>query len=493
MRNKDEIDFKKLYRKEFLPFAKKALIPTKTAGELIKFRPNEIQLAHIGEWDLRCITLKPRQVGFSTLKLLEVLFFASKVTNLQIGVVYQDERSARDQAEILQKRIELIGPTLGLELDTDVKSVRRFNLKPTNATIYTGSGAANSPLRGKTLQYLLCSELAFWKHGDDALDALLPAVDERCMVQVESTPNGMSNRFYEMYMESRESTRISPAQFKHCFYPWSMHSEYTADPIDGWEPCYEDIEYMNRFHLTLPQIFWRRTRGLGGAANPSMSKKLEFARNYPISDETCWNETMLDCPFSMTCLQDMYITAPLCQDEEVRIYAYPHISESFIMGIDTARGGADDNAFVIVNSSREVVACYNNNTMSPNEFGRFAAKWARKYNVHIFIESNSYGHLVAEAIKQADIPSRRVYEFLTDEKSKQDLMLKIDTWVVNHAAINDEILCKTLMMFSRDKAKMKHVKDDIGMAFGIALWGSDLYTRVPISFERVDYGRYIQA
>jgi hypothetical protein len=422
------------------------------------------------DWALRTVCLKPRQVGFTTLKILELLFFCANVENFQVGIVLHDERSAKDKMELIMDMVRDIGPDLKLEMDEKRCSNNRIMFNGTNSIIRAASGGANSPLRSFTTNFLLASEIAFWEKSDKALDAILPSIAETGIVCIESTPNGTGGVFYEKYIDAKNAKYIEPHTLRPCFYSWKDVPEFRATPPETWVPNADDIEYIMNYGITLDQAYWRRKRL--ESDNPSKKKLLEFARNYPINDNDCWDETVEGCPFIIEKLVKMRVRNPITIEDDVKIYRQPSPAHNYFIGVDTAEGGGgnDEQAFCVINENKEICATFAEDT-KPRNLANILKKVGIKYNTAYILIENNIGYVVEEILtRELDYPRRKVYAERTTDTSRPILFTFLDNYIATQEEITDEKLKSQLQRFSSVKKEMKHIKDDLGFAFAWALW-----------------------
>lgn len=82
-----------------------------------------------------------------------------------------------------------------------------------------------------TIQYLHCSEVAFWGSARKTLVSALNAVPKRpgTAVLLESTANGAGGEFYDRWNEAVRIQHESPGRLD-CYLPlfvgWHEHAEY---------------------------------------------------------------------------------------------------------------------------------------------------------------------------------------------------------------------------------------------------------------------------
>ena len=369
--------------------------------------------------------------------------------------------------------IEHIGPDINLEIDAKRCSAQRIRFKNTGSTIVTGSGSAKSPLRGLTIQYLLADEIAFWGSSEDAIGSILPTIDKGNMVCIQSTPSHRGTLFYDYYMDAKSSTYTSPISLKPLFYSWKQLKDFRETPPSAWMPSDDDINFMATYGLSLDQVYWRRLTL--GSDKPRMERRIWFARNYPLSDETCWDEAGSNCPFILEDLNKLVTREPLSEENEVKIYINPQYNQRYYIGVDTSYGvKKDDNALVVLDDKRNVCATFSSNSIPARQFARMIKNVGELYYyADVTIETNAAGYFVAQILTELLYPSRKINTQTTTQDSRQHLLSLIDTYISTSTSLNDVQLKQQLMKFSRSTEEMKNIKDDLGIAFGWALFTVD--------------------
>lgn len=378
--------------------------------------------------------------------------------------------------------IDHIGPDINLEIDEKRCSAQRIKFKNTGATIVTGSGSAKSPLRGQTIQYLLADEIAFWGSSDDAIGSIIPTIDIGNMVCIQSTPSHRGTLFYNYYMDAKTSTYASKVSLKPLFYTWKDLKEFRETPPPTWMPNDDDINCMAEHSLTLDQTYWRRL--MLGSDKPNIEKRIWFARNYPLSDETCWDEAGSNCPFIIEDLNKLITRDPVAEDEELRIYIPPNPAMRYYIGVDTSYGiKKDDNALVVLDEKRNVCATLSSNAIPARKFAHMIKKTGLMYNTaEVTIETNAAGFFVAQILTELEYPYRKINTQTTTMESRNLLLSLLDNFISHSVSINDIQLKQQLGKFSRSTEEMKNIKDDLGMALAWALFTVDEYRPTPLKF-----------
>lgn len=420
------------------------------------------------------------------MKQIELMFWASKLHGAVFGIVLQDDKKTQAKIMKIQDNIDAYGKALGICIDPKHRSTERFRILTYEGKqvkgfveVVAGSGAAVNTFRSETMHYIHLSELAFWQHPEPIWEGIEPTlVQTEGIVQIESTPNGF-NLFHELYTQNKGKKWNSQTDFVSLFYPWTLHKEYSESPPKDWFPCGDDEEYMSLYGISLSQAYWRRKVGFKGETNPTKRQLLAFAREYPASDETCWEETIEASPFDIVSLKKMQITPSVITEKlGVRVYEQAK-ARNYFMGVDIAEGDkvkkGDDNAFAIVDQDGDISVLYNSGDLSYREYGALVLEYAWRYLPDVVIEINKdYGAVIADFLKDEGYPAHKIIRFRTTGTaqgtgSKPEVISALDKWIVTHSKIKDEELRKQMVSYTKIKNDQRKNHDDLVMALGFAV------------------------
>ena len=96
------------------------------------------------------------------------------------------------------------------------------------------------------------------------------------------------------------------------------------------------------------------------------------------------------------------------EKDEVRIYEMPKKGHYYSLGGDSAgrKGGDDAGLSVFDKTTGREVASFNDNRISPKEFGKLSVKIAKKYNYAMITpEVNHPGVAYIDSIKETGYPN----------------------------------------------------------------------------------------
>lgn len=253
-------------------------VQTKSA-RVVPFNLFQTQRAFMARMGLQNIEVKPRQVGSSTLKLGLMTACSVTTPNLNSLVVTHREDATATMRETIIKFIERLNTMSGMNIRIGTNNADELELPDLNCHFYFGSSKAPGIGRSKTIHMLLASELAHWEGQDPGaeLAAMTESVPDRGIVFVESTPNGATGPFYNLYADRGNG------MVKH-FFPWFLEPSRRL-PLQGrtLHLTPEELRLVTMHRLDHEQIAWRRWKW-----RQLEAKNLYFLQEYPEDDVSCF-------------------------------------------------------------------------------------------------------------------------------------------------------------------------------------------------------------
>ena len=237
------------------------------------------------------IILKSRQQGISTLFLAYYLDSCLFTPGFQAGI----QSYGQDEAEKLARRAELMWD----ELDTNVKQIMGLTLVSNNSkgmTFSNGSVLKIGNFRGDTLQGLHVSELGkiakkFPEKARELKTGAFQAVGKKNRITIESTAEGPSGLFYEMWQTATRTRqtkkKLSSLDFEPIFLSWLEDPDCTLSTPEEILPEHQEyfaeIERKTGATLTDQQKWWyvAKKRELGPDFNQEYpaTPKMAFAQS----------------------------------------------------------------------------------------------------------------------------------------------------------------------------------------------------------------------
>jgi hypothetical protein len=428
----------RLYAKNFLKIRTKP-------GALVPMICNSVQEHLATIWDaeelagkpVRLIVLKARREGISTYVQSRFFQFCATHKYRHAKVVAHASDATDTLFEMSKTFYDCMPTTVELVPGQKVRIkpiVERSNAKElvfgdlkSQLTLKTvGSDSENTASgsgagRGETVQFLHCSEVAFWGAAKKTLTALLQTVANLpgTVVVLESTANGVGNHFHTLWIGAVNGDN----DFVPVFLPWHIFEEYMIPLSDGetLEPYDDDEQALLKKYpnMTPEKLKWRRYT----IRNECQGDVEQFHQEYPADDQEAFIITgrpYFDAK-SLVAMRDKYQRKPLRRgyleeddngyvtfiDEPkgyISIYEEPTPGGVYCIGADVAEGLAkgDYSDAQILRRGRgtplDQVAVWHGH-IDADLFGAELVKLAKYYNqCWIGIEVNNHGLTTNKAV-----------------------------------------------------------------------------------------------
>ena len=330
--------------------------------QLVPMVLNPIQSDMYETSTIRDVYVKPASVGASSYFICDYLIDCLTIPGTTAVIISYDEfitgrllRKAQSFYNILKERVPSIP-------DLHHKSTFEKTFERVNSSFYISSARSFSMPRGEPVHDLLFDEFAFWPPGaaPETFAATLQRVPllPNTKVRILSTPNGEDNDFYEVYNAAKDGKAVGKSTFKHHFYPWYMHPEYTmlhdsefalpGDSVPILENLDEDeIKLMVRFEAlgidyqeANNKLRWRRYKiAEMSSLRRSGETRIIFPQEFPEDDVTCF-QAAGDMWYDSDLINDMArncYPAPI-HDLFADIWYPPEKGKKYLVAIDPGVG-----------------------------------------------------------------------------------------------------------------------------------------------------------
>lgn len=326
-----ELAIRQKLKDNFPHYANKCLKIRTKSGAIEPFVINEAQnyLHQIAETQLkdkgfvRIIVLKGRQQGCST--YIEGRFY-HKVSHHfgRRAFILAHEESATANLFEMAKRYHEHCPIV-VKPSTKTSNAQELLFDKLEGGYKLGTAGNKAVGRSSTIQYLHCSEAAFYQHADEHAKGILQAVptEKGTEIFVESTANGVGNWFHQLW----QMAETGESDFIPVFIPWFWQKEYTRTVPDDFIPDEEEIKLINSYRLSAGQVVWRRAKIRDLTVSGADGVKA-FKQEYPCNAIEAFQLTG----------DDSYI------DPELVMTARKNMAEPYgalVLGVDPARYGDD--------------------------------------------------------------------------------------------------------------------------------------------------------
>lgn len=394
---------------DFEFYATKAVkIRTKSDGEK-PFRLNRVQTRleetirkqYETEGKVRVIILKARQQGISTYVSARLYWQLSHNVSKKGLVVAHKADSSRALFDMYQNIHRSMPPLL--QPSTRYSSRKELVFETLGTAIVVATAGGDGIARGETLTHIHLSEVAFWPSvsASDNLNALMQAIPNApgTEVYIESTANGMSGTFYELWMGAINGTN----GFIPFFSPWFDTPEYRMEAEEYPEWTLDEQDIAKTYGLDDAQLLWRRTQ-------IALVGRDKFEQEYPATPEEAFKSSGRPV-FNPDDVYERlrHVPAPIRRAAvdaagvsensrgELTIYHDVEQGEVYTIGADVAGGHVDGDYSVaqILDGKKRQVAVWRGR-VDPDYFATILYELGKYYNyARIAVESNSHGLLTA--------------------------------------------------------------------------------------------------
>lgn len=385
-------------------------------GELVPFILNEEQEHFVRNMGKYNIILKARQIGFTTLSLGLMLYYACTKPNTHYLMLSYDTVSTQN----IFNRLKDMYETIPDKYKVPQKRMNKLELLLQNGSRISVKTASVKELgRSFSLQMIHCSEFAFWpaEQQERGLIALEQALlkNEDSKIIIESTANGIGNNFYKIFTDAQKGK----SKYKAFFYSWlgdgakkqfkseyKIAEEWYRSQNHGRRQSSDDLlpeeKKLRELGATYSQLMWRRWK------LQDMSIE-DFQQEYPSIPEEAFISTDVGV-FDAKIITERYssLLEPLKLSELEKelpnslipyfgkgLYIYKNVkkNERYYAGIDTSGGLKNDySAISILNTEGEQVAVFYRNDIPIYKFTQIAYDLGMYFNYAMYlIERNSYG------------------------------------------------------------------------------------------------------
>ena len=401
----------KAVRKRLLtdfPFYSKASLKIRTkTGEIapLKLNPAQKILQEAvdkqmkTEGKVRVIILKARQQGLSTYTGGYLYFSVSQQPARKAMVITHHADSTRALFDLTKRyhdnQVEILKP------HTKYSSRRELSFDTLDSSYVVATAGGDAVGRGETFSHVHASELAFWPKStaEEIWNGLSQAVPNAkgTAIFIESTANGVSGVFYDMWKGAVEGTN----GYVPVFIPWFIDPDYREPVSKGFKRTPEEKELAKKYKLDNEQLMFRRRK--------IAQNGLElFQQEYPSHPDEAFLTTGRPV-FNPAQLQDLLTKTrdvrqklALEGDEwvehhrgELQTYYNHDAGETYVVSADPSMGisSGDYSVAQVLDSKKRQVAVWRGH-VHPDYFAEILAALGHYYNeAFIIVENNSHGIL----------------------------------------------------------------------------------------------------
>lgn len=371
------------------------------------------QLSTTGK--VRVVILKGRQQGLST-HVGGLLYQRTSQTPAQRTLVMAHVAESSETLFAMTQRYHENCPE-PLQQQTKWSNKKQLAFSALDSSYLVATAGSYSVARGETIQLAHLSEVAFWPSSKaaDIFNGLHKAVPNKkgTMLFVESTANGMSGVFYDLWRGAVDGTN----GFEALFIPWFEQVDYREPVAEGFKRTPEEHDLVRKFGLDDEQLMFRRL-------NIGATSRDQFMQEYPChADEAFLTSGMpvfqpeIIAEMMRTTAKEPIARLSLEGDEwqkntrgQLSVYLKRDREETYTIGVDIAMGirGRDFSVAQVLDSKKRQAAVWRGH-MHPARFATILEALGRRYNFATVIpERNNHGLLTCEILAK-DLAYPNVY------------------------------------------------------------------------------------
>lgn len=317
------------------------------------------------------IVLKARQIGFSTILAVYVLWCAAFYRDRQIILISIGEREAIKLLQKVKYSYRFLPDWMKERIGPINSTQQRLTFDGMSSEIE--SIPSSQPARGDSAWLIICDELAHLKNAEEAYTAIEPAADVGGRVIMNSTAFGEGNLFHRLWVGAEAGTN----NYTPMFFGWDAAPSRDQDWYDA-KVASDDMD------------------------------DAKMAQEYPTNPEDAFLKSGRPV-FNLAGLRQLEIRDPIARgyfdngdfvrdddlSEGFTIWEPPSADEVYAIGVDVAQGlehGDFSSVHVIACRKRKMVATYHAH-VEPDILGReILPALGRWYNQALIgVESNSFG------------------------------------------------------------------------------------------------------
>ena len=402
------------------------------------------------------VSLKARQIGYTTLAMAHALWLALFRPGANILVVSRTQDSSNKnlaQARLAYRFLPVWMRARGAKLDADSTKGMSFVFPDGMVSHIKAASATAGVFAGETATFVIWDEAALVEPAslqDDVLRTLLPTADAGGSMWIISTARGAYNRFAKLY----RSAKKGDSQFVSFFRPWMVSPFMRCSKDCGWCGGQEGV----------------RTACLSRHDNKRRDfadEPWRFYAEYPSDDEEAFREsgrprfvglpaedTFQDYPYrgDLVWKDDKTLEFELDEHGPLRLSTLEPDKDGFyVIGADPSQGVGKDYAsahLMTLNEDGrpEILGYYHSNTVQPPEFaaaldrlGRFFSgrQWAALLAVE---DQGSQGALpINELHRHLDYPNPYMHQNHGAKRSRATRMFAFPMTVDRRRAVVDRL------------------------------------------------------
>jgi hypothetical protein len=399
------------------------------AGEIVTLKLNPEQEYYITHRHNRNVNLKARQLGFTTIAVIDALDDCLFNEHFEAGIIADDLDNATKIFDKAKLAYSMLPEWLKKHRTPTTDRVGEYRFP--NGSVFS----VDTSFRGGTLSRLHVSELGKiskkWPNkAREIITGAFEAVPKNGFIDIESTAEGVSGAFYDICQEAmgKDEDNLRSLEFKFFFFPWWKNPEYQESGVvelnDELIQYFKYLKDEQSIDLNQEQKNWYalKKQSLKGEMHqeyPSYPEEAFLASGRPV-----FNQQQIAADIKLVKTKKYELRPFVIKDTEdnehvvhVKIFKDKKDNVAYSVAGDPAEGleDGDDSAMSVLNKDYEQCAAYAGK-LDPDLFGALLVEVAKYYNNAILAwEQNNHGHAVENSIKH------RKYYFVYRRIGKEEL------------------------------------------------------------------------
>jgi hypothetical protein len=362
---------------------------------------NAIEAQRTTTGQVRIIILKARQQGFSTY-VHGRLYWKLSQRRARKGMVVAHVADSSRALWDMYKRTHNSTPEL-LKPSTSYNSGRILTFDKLDTGLMVATAGSDTVARGETLTDVHLSEVAFWPKisAADNLSGLLKAVPDTkdTDVYIESTANGMTGPFFDMWKGAVAGTN----GFIPFFSPWFDSHKYRREVPAHFERTFEEMDLVEQYGLDDEQLMFRRIEIAKHGTEqfwqeyPSNADEAFIASGRPVFNPEQIHKMLQAAKSPISRMLHAGQSFIENSRGELRIWHELDVKEEYYIGADVAMGIRDGDYSVaqVLDSQKRLVASWHGH-VHPDYFSEVLYALGMYFNeARIIVENNNHGILTA--------------------------------------------------------------------------------------------------
>lgn len=300
-----------------------------------------------------------------------------------------------------------------LKPSTSASNSKEMVFDQLDSSFKVGTAGSKAVGRSGTIQFLHASEVGFWPDAESHFAGVIQCVPDAPGTEIilESTANGIGNKFHQLWMEAINGE----SEYVAVFIPWFWTPEYRKDAAN-FKPSEQEQKDMSLYGFDLEQAAWRRSKiqemgiDLANQEYPHCWQDAFLASGRTVFDKNLTAEALKECwkPKKRMVLEKKAFVER--DNGELRIWANPKQGSRYVIGADVAEGidGGDYSVCDVIEVTTGHQVAQWHGHIAPDLFGELLYHIGKLYNNALLaVEANNHG--LTTNIKLRDMQYANLY------------------------------------------------------------------------------------